>query len=128
MDGCTSRCRQGVQKLIQSLQRLVSGSLTKGTVALLMHSLTFPSRFDLTCCGLLAMILYSRVNAMFTSVIILSDALIKKQNIFSASKMIEITSFRWVNKIISVGFHLTSVLCKVPRSVMMVQVQDSLQP
>ena len=32
MAGCTSRCRQGVLKLIQSLQRLVSGTLTKGTV------------------------------------------------------------------------------------------------
>lgn len=31
MAGCTSRCRQGVLKLIQSLQRLVSGTLTKGT-------------------------------------------------------------------------------------------------
>lgn len=30
MAGCTSRCRQGVLKLIQSLQRLVSGTLTKG--------------------------------------------------------------------------------------------------
>ncbi|CAG5877902.1 unnamed protein product, partial [Menidia menidia] len=29
MAGCTSRCRQGVLKLIQSLQRLVSGTLTK---------------------------------------------------------------------------------------------------
>ncbi|XP_029924680.1 Kv channel-interacting protein 1b isoform X1 [Myripristis murdjan] len=29
MAGCTSRCRQGVVKLIQSLQRLVSGTLTK---------------------------------------------------------------------------------------------------
>ncbi|XP_059207386.1 Kv channel-interacting protein 1b isoform X3 [Centropristis striata] len=29
MAGCTSRCRQGVIKLIQSLQRLVSGTLTK---------------------------------------------------------------------------------------------------
>ncbi|KAF3841364.1 hypothetical protein F7725_007226, partial [Dissostichus mawsoni] len=29
MAGCTSRCRQGVLKLIQSLQRLVSGGLTK---------------------------------------------------------------------------------------------------
>lgn len=32
MAGCASRCRQGVLKLIQSLQRLVSGTLTKGTV------------------------------------------------------------------------------------------------
>lgn len=31
MAGCTSRCSQGVLKLIQSLQRLVSGTLTKGT-------------------------------------------------------------------------------------------------
>lgn len=31
MAGCTSRCHQGVLKLIQSLQRLVSGTLTKGT-------------------------------------------------------------------------------------------------
>lgn len=31
MAGCTSRCRQGVLKLIQSLRRLVSGTLTKGT-------------------------------------------------------------------------------------------------
>ncbi|KAI3373518.1 hypothetical protein L3Q82_022113 [Scortum barcoo] len=29
MAGCTSRCRQGVLKLIQSLQRLLSGTLTK---------------------------------------------------------------------------------------------------
>lgn len=34
MAGCTSRCRQGVLKLIQSLQRLVSGTLTKGTLSL----------------------------------------------------------------------------------------------
>lgn len=34
MAGCTSRCRQGVLKLIQSLQRLVSGTLAKGTLSL----------------------------------------------------------------------------------------------
>lgn len=33
MAGCTSRCRQGVLKLIQSLQRLVSGTLAKGTLS-----------------------------------------------------------------------------------------------
>uniref|UniRef100_A0A8C1GL86 Uncharacterized protein n=1 Tax=Cyprinus carpio TaxID=7962 RepID=A0A8C1GL86_CYPCA len=32
MAGCTSRCRQGVLKLIQSLQRLVSGTLSKDNI------------------------------------------------------------------------------------------------
>ncbi|KAI9519802.1 hypothetical protein NQZ68_024663 [Dissostichus eleginoides] len=36
MAGCTSRCRQGVLKLIQSLQRLVSGGLTKALALTLL--------------------------------------------------------------------------------------------
>ena len=43
MAGCTRRCRQGVLKLIQSLQRLVSGTLTKGTVAF------YPDTLSLRC-------------------------------------------------------------------------------
>lgn len=45
MAGCTSRCRQGLLKLMQSLQRMVSGTLTKGK----LHAL------QLTCNDFLAL-------------------------------------------------------------------------
>ncbi|KAJ3589767.1 hypothetical protein NHX12_010609 [Muraenolepis orangiensis] len=35
MAGCTRRCRDGLVKLVQSVQRLLSGTLTKGTTSIM---------------------------------------------------------------------------------------------
>lgn len=49
MAGCTCRCRQGLLKLMQSLQRLVSGTLTKGTVAFYSNTDALTTYFTQMC-------------------------------------------------------------------------------